>query len=191
MPSSRKKSTVRIVRSLAKDLNWMSFRAVIVVTPLVYPLLLSNQVPVDWTASSGYDSTMQSLFKMGFSNEVFSYRSPEMGLSISQLEADWKQYYPQAKADLKPLITPSTPAAAPGTVPVANSDPSAPTYPPGTPVNSPTNLQTSAYTPSSGGGGMGIGTTLLVVGGLAVLGGGAFYLYKNPKILRSITGKKK
>lgn len=88
------------------------------------------------------------MFGVGFDREVFSIRHPSMGFSFSQLETYWKQYYPQAKAGLKPLTTQQIPG---------------------------TNLTTQVpvkpvAAPSSGGS-----SALLWVGGLAILGAGAYY----------------
>ncbi len=93
------------------------------------------------------------MFQVGFQQEIFSDRHPQMGLSVSDLQTWWRDVYPKAKTGLQPLST----QQLPGTVPIA------PKLPPPAPV------------PSSGG------STALWVGGLAVLGLGAYYfLAKRP-----------
>lgn len=88
------------------------------------------------------------MFQMGFEKEIFTERHPEMGLSVSELQTWWRNWYPKAKEELKPLST----QPIPGTVPVV------PKVPPPPPA------------PSSGP------STALVIGGLGVLGLGAYWL---------------
>lgn len=87
------------------------------------------------------------MFGVGFSREMFSVRHPSMGVSFKDLETYWKEYYPKAKEGLKTLTT--TPI-------------------PGTTTQIPVKPATA---PSSGIG----SSTLLWVGGLAILGAGAYY----------------
>jgi LPXTG-motif cell wall-anchored protein len=100
---------------------------------------------------------MRSIFQMGFSQEVFG---PRLGLSFANLRAGWDQYAPEVRTDLKAVRDAafSTPAGTPAQ-----------------PVSSPTNL---AYKPAPSSG---VPTGLLVVGGLALAGGAAYYFYSKKK----------
>ncbi len=87
------------------------------------------------------------MFQVGFQQEIFSDRHPQMGLSVSDLQTWWRDVYPKAKTGLQPLST----QQLPGTVPIA------PKLPPPAPV------------PSSGA------STALVVGVLGVGALAAYY----------------
>lgn len=107
---------------------------------------------IDFSGRLGYHFSMRSMFQMGFEREVFSERHPNMGVSFGDLQSWWKTNYPLIKADIKPATT--TPI--PGTLPIAQT-----TLTPRVAV---------APAPSSGG------STALWVGGLAVLGLGAYWM---------------
>lgn len=102
------------------------------------------------------------MFGVGFDREVFTPRHPSMGVSIKDLETYWKTYYPQAKAGLKNLNT--TPL--PGT------------------TNLTTNAPARVPAPASG-----TSAALLWVGGLTLLGAGAWYVMRHPRTFGF--GKKK
>lgn len=89
------------------------------------------------------------MFQMGFEKEIFSERHPDMGVSFNDIQSWWKSNLP----DIKTAIKPATTTPIPGAVPLAPVTPR--------PV----------YTPPSSGS-----STLLWVGGLAVLGLGGYYL---------------
>lgn len=112
---------------------------------------------------------------MGFGHDLFTPRHPFLGISIAELESEWKQYEPQAKSAIESELSPSSKVSNPtGATPVPNSSAGAPTYPAGTPAASPTNMVATqpAYSPSSG-----FPTSLLVIGLLAAGGAGAYYAY--------------
>lgn len=86
------------------------------------------------------------MFQAGFEKEIFSQRHPDLGVSFNDIQTWWKSALPGLKQDVKPLTT----QPLPGTTPVVPR------------VTQPA--------PSSGG------STLLLVGGLAVVGLGSYWL---------------
>jgi LPXTG-motif cell wall-anchored protein len=98
--------------------------------------------------------------------------SPSLGLTFTDLKATWDKYAPSLRTDAKEVRNEIAPATtAPSTSPGPATSASAALGP-----TSPTNLTTPpAYqTPSPSPG---MTTFLLVVGGLALAGTGAWYFY--------------
>jgi hypothetical protein len=91
------------------------------------------------------------MFQVGFDRQIFSDRHPQMGISFNDIEGWWKTTYPTIKQELKPAAT----QPLPGTVPIAPT----------------TTTRLPAPVPSSGP------STALVLGGLAVAGLGAYFLF--------------